>query len=264
MGYGYPFEHPIGNYRRPRAKYGCMIPLLVIGLIIGGFFYLWFSFRSNDSVTSVEDNDYGKALEDIQTSAAMMGIDDEPANVPFTTIEPSSDSSSATNQPVTTEEVDFNERSNLTIERRIYFPNADTFGQIVPVRQVPGGWDVSTLQDLIGHLEGTSWLGDAGNTVLAGHFEDEIGQPGPFRYLYVAKVGDRIMIQEGADNPLQVYEVREVFSTSPEDLEVLRHTNLPRLTLITCDAWNPDRETYEDRLVVVAEPIGIFGVDDLP
>lgn len=257
---GYPFEHPIGNYRRPRAKFGCLIPLLVLGLIAGGLVYLWFNFRSVD--TPAQQGDYGKALEDLQTSAAIMGIDDDISGTTSNTTQETPSGSGIA--PVTTSESMPDESSNLLLERRVYFPNADTFGRIVPVRQVPGGWDVSGLQDLVGHLEGTSWLGDTGNTVLAGHFEDELGRPGPFRYLYVAQVGDRIMIQEGVDSPLQVYEVREVFSTSPDDLEVLRHTETPRLTLITCDSWNPNRETYEDRLVVVAEPIGIFAADDLP
>lgn len=260
---GYPFEHPIGNYRRPRAKYGCLVPLFVLGLIAGGLFYLWYNFQSNDSPT--EPSDYSKALEDLQTSAAIMDIDNNGIEFSPRATQPAPfGSSTLTTSPVSTAEVMPDETSNLTLERRIYFPNADTFGQIVSVRQVAGGWDVSSLQDLVGHLEGTSWLGDVGNTVLAGHFEDELGRPGPFRYLYVAQVGDRIMIQEGVDSPLQVYEVREVFSTSPDDLEVLRHTQSPRLTLITCDSWNPNRETYEDRLVVVAELIGIFGVDSLP
>ena len=262
---GYSFDHPIGNYRRPRAKFGCLVPLFVLGLIAGGLVYLWFSFRSTD--TPVQQDDFGKALEDLQTSAAIMDMDtdtDDSESAPLPTEEPPAGSGTSATVPVTTSEAVPDETSNLTVEQRVYFPNADTFGQIVPVRQVPGGWDVSSLHDLVGHLEGTSWLGNTGNTVLAGHFEDELGQPGPFRYLYVAQVGDRIMIQEGVDSSLQVYEVREVFSTSPDDLEVLRHTESPRLTLITCDSWNPNRETYEDRLVVVAEPIGIFAANDLP
>jgi sortase (surface protein transpeptidase) len=53
-----------------------------------------------------------------------------------------------------------------------------------------------------------------------------------------------------------VYEVREVFATAPDDLEVLRNTDEPRLTLITCDAWSYETNTYQERLIVVAVPIG--------
>ncbi len=134
----------------------------------------------------------------------------------------------------------------------ILFPGVASAGVIVEVPRVPGGWDVQNLQSLVGHLEGTAWFGDSGNTVLAGHFEDEIGRPGPFRYLYEAQVGDRIIIQSAT---MMVYEVQQVFSTAPDDLEVLRHTDAPHLTLITCDAWSYETKRYEERLVVVAVPL---------
>ncbi|MCQ3931735.1 MAG: hypothetical protein DPW16_14860 [Chloroflexi bacterium] len=134
----------------------------------------------------------------------------------------------------------------------ILFPGVASAGVIVEVPRVPGGWDVQNLQSLVGHLEGTAWFGDSGNTVLAGHFEDEIGRPGPFRYLYEAQVGDRIIIQS---TTMMVYEVQQVFSTAQDDLEVLRHTDAPRLTLITCDAWSYETKRYEERLVVVAVPL---------
>ncbi len=137
----------------------------------------------------------------------------------------------------------------------ILFPGVASAGVIVEVPRVPGGWDVQNLQSLVGHLEGTAWFGDSGNTVLAGHFEDEVGRPGPFRYLYEAKVGDRIIIETDQADATMVYEVQQVFSTAPDDLEVLRHTDAPRLTLITCDAWSYETKRYEERLVVVAVPI---------
>lgn len=142
--------------------------------------------------------------------------------------------------------------------RTILFPGVSSAGVIVEVPQVPGGWDVHNLQSLVGHLAGTAWFGDNGNTVLAGHFEDEIGRPGPFRYLYEARVGDRILIQDNQSAALLVYEVQQVFSTAPDDLEVLRHTDAPHLTLITCDGWSFASKRYEERLVVVAVPIGIY------
>ncbi|MBZ0318166.1 MAG: sortase [Anaerolineae bacterium] len=134
----------------------------------------------------------------------------------------------------------------------ILFPGVASAGVIVEVPRVPRGWDVQNLQSLVGHLEGTAWFGDSGNTVLAGHFEDEVGRSGPFRYLYEAQVGDHIIIQS---ETMMVYEVQQVFSTAPDDLEVLRHTDAPRLTLITCDAWNYKTKRYEERLVVVAVPL---------
>jgi len=140
--------------------------------------------------------------------------------------------------------------------RKIFFPNAETAGTVVEAYREGGSWDVSQLQDLVGHLEGTPWLGQPGNIVLAGHFEDALGRPGPFRYLYFAQVGDKILLQDGDQQILYVYEVRDVFRTDPNDVEVLRKTDTPRLTLITCDSWSYEQKEYQERLVVVAEPIG--------
>ncbi len=145
--------------------------------------------------------------------------------------------------------------TSLPTFNSILFPGVSSEGVIVEVPRVPGGWDVQNLQSLVGHLAGTAWFGDSGNTVLAGHFEDEVGRPGPFRYLYEAKVGDRIIIQTNQQNSVMVYEVQQVFSTAPDDLEVLRHTDAPHLTLITCDSWSYESKRYEERLVVVAVPM---------
>lgn len=143
-------------------------------------------------------------------------------------------------------------------EQRIIFPDAETAGKIVPVYLKNGNWDVSNLQQLVGHLERTAWLDRPGNIVLVGHFEDQYGNPGPFRYLYSAQIGDRILLQDG-DISI-IYEVTEVFSTSPDDLEVLRNTETPRLTLITCDDWNYTTKVYDERLIVVAEPVETIAV----
>jgi sortase (surface protein transpeptidase) len=63
------------------------------------------------------------------------------------------------------------------------------------------------------------------------------------------------MLQEG-NGPLHVYVVSEVFRTDPNDLEVLRKSDYDKLTLITCDSWSYESEAYEQRLVVVAQPVG--------
>jgi LPXTG-site transpeptidase (sortase) family protein len=145
--------------------------------------------------------------------------------------------------------------SAASSQHRILFPNAEAAGTIVEAYKIPGGWDVSNLQNLVGHLEGTPWLGQNGNIVLAGHFEDELGRPGPFRYLYFAEVGDQILLQDTPDSEPHVYEVREVFRTDPSDVEVLRKSDTPRLTLITCDSWDQGSKVYTERLVVIAEPV---------
>ena len=253
--------HPAGGYGRSGPRFGCILILLFLGLLAGAGIFWW--SRQSDDVT-VDDSDPVAAAE---TAAARMestqeipatttGIEtaqseDTPSGLPTGVAEASQETTaadSATPIPAPNVGVD------LATGRRIIFPHAGTVGRIVTAQRIPGGWDITYLQDLVGHLEGTPWIGD-GNTVLAGHFEDQIGNPGPFRYLYEAEVGDRIMVQDGEDAPMQIYQVTQVFATSPDDIEVLRNTDTPRLTLITCDDWNPGRQTYDERRVIVAEPI---------
>lgn len=231
-----------GSYGKG-SRLGCFIPFIVVALLIGGGIFFLISQR--DKPTEEE-----LALDALETRAASGS---QPTSIPTDT--PPTTSTDTIEAPATTTQgptPDLN--AELATERKIFFPNASTAGRIVTARRVAGGWDITYLQDLVGHLEGTPWLGQ-GNTVLAGHFEDALGRPGPFRYLYEAQIGDRILIQDGKDAPLQVYIVTVVARTTPDDLEVLRNTDTARVTLITCDNWNPDRYGYDERLVVVAEPL---------
>ena len=220
-------SHPMGRNRGGGANLGCFGVLILLGILIGVGAFIYFNvIDSEDSAPATDNNIADNNAAD--TTDQNSGVTTTDGTDP------------AFEQPV---------------ERRIFFPNAETAGSIVEAYRKPGGWEVSHLQQLVGHLEGTPWLDEGGNMVLAGHFEDELGRPGPFRYLYFAEVGDRILIQEG-DGPMHVYIVNEVFRTDPNDLEILRKSDSPKLTLITCDSWSYQSAAYEQRLVVVAVPVG--------
>lgn len=215
--------HPIGRSRQRRINLGCFGFVVMFGIILGIGSFIYFNLI--DTEDSSNDTPSGDVVDN--------NVDDSDTRIGDTT----------------------NPEFAEPIERHIYFPNAETAGTIVEAYRKPGGWEVGHLQQLVGHLEGTPWLGEDGNMVLAGHFEDELGRPGPFRYLYFAEIGDRILLQEG-NGPMHVYVVSDVFRTDPTDIEVLRKSDNPKLTLITCDSWSYDTATYEQRLVVVAEPVG--------
>lgn len=217
--------HPIGREQQGRRS-GCLVQIIGLGILLGMGIFIYNGLR-----ISANENDTAEVVSPVTNSSSFTIT---PYNTPFI----------ATPQPAPV--------------RTIYFPGVDSAGEIIEVPRVPGGWDVENLQDRVGHLAGTAWLGDTGNTVLAGHFEDEIGRPGPFRYLYEAKVGDRLLVQEGQNAFFYVYEVEQVFSTAPDDLEVLRNSQSPKLTLITCDSWSYASKRYEERLIVVAVPIGTY------
>ncbi len=113
------------------------------------------------------------------------------------------------------------------------------------------GWDVRWLGSGIGHLEGSAYLTHPGNTVLAGHVYLSDGTPGPFIDLHHLKWGDRIILH--VNGYAHVYEVRNVYETTPDDLDVLRSwDDYDWLTLITCRDFDERTNSYRSRLIVEA------------
>lgn len=138
--------------------------------------------------------------------------------------------------------------------RQIMFPAAVVGAPIIPAGRVRGTWETRHLGDSVGHLVGTAWLDSAGgNIVLAGHVESFTGAPGPFAYLFEAKLGDLVVLREGTHE--QRYRVTQIEYVDPYDLSWLAQDGTSRITLITCTDWDFDSETYLGRLVVVAEPV---------
>jgi LPXTG-site transpeptidase (sortase) family protein len=122
---------------------------------------------------------------------------------------------------------------------------------IVGVPLVDGQWNVDWLGGLLGWLEGSAFPGNKGNSALAGHEVDSNGQPGVFADLGELKWGDQIIIR--AFNVTYIYEVRKVNRwVKPDDMNVLKHEDLPWLTLITCHGYQKESDTYQWRTVVQA------------
>lgn len=77
-----------------------------------------------------------------------------------------------------------------------------------------------------GHVSGTAMPGSNGNVAITGH------RDGFFRGLKNVALGDRIEVQRtGATD---TYVVRSIHTVSPKDISVLKPTDSPTLTLITC------------------------------
>lgn len=140
------------------------------------------------------------------------------------------------------------------IPRFITFAGARTTARIINAARTTESWETRYLGDSVGHLEGTAWIDDPqGNVVLAGHVTDYLGRPGPFAYVFEALPGDEITISEG-DRQVN-YRVTRVERADPEDVGYVAQDGTPRLTLITCDEWDYQTQTYASRLVLIAEPV---------
>ena len=88
------------------------------------------------------------------------------------------------------------------------------------------GTDDLTLNHAVGRIAGTARPGEPGNIGIAGH------RDGFFRGLKDVRVGDVIELKtlKGTDT----YIVDQIQIVSPRQVEVLRPTSVPSLTLVTC------------------------------
>ncbi len=110
------------------------------------------------------------------------------------------------------------------------------------------GWDLSTLGNYVGELEGGSYLPYAGNSALTGHYYSQ----GVFKNLEHLNIGDEIIIYAN-DGIKYTYSVTQKFITQPDDVyEMFQQTGERSLTLVTCDNYNLVTDEYERRQLVRA------------
>jgi sortase A len=88
------------------------------------------------------------------------------------------------------------------------------------------GDDEKSLRKAIGHIPDTALPGNSGNVGLAGHRDTF------FRPLEGIRTGDIILIK--TSQAIYRYEVESSAVVLPKDSWVLKHTDNPSLTLVTC------------------------------
>ena len=109
-------------------------------------------------------------------------------------------------------------------------------------------WDVSHLEQAVGHLEGTAPPGSNSKIVLAGHVTLSAGVYGPFAGLAQLAQGDLIVVYEG-DQKFQ-YVVDGYQTVERTDVQVTHPTDTGQITLITCSNWSRDEGRYQQRIIV--------------
>jgi LPXTG-site transpeptidase (sortase) family protein len=145
--------------------------------------------------------------------------------------------------------------------RRAYTPMSDLWLEIprlgvrMNILGVPqsadGTWDVSWLGNAAGWLNGSAYPTWNGNSVLTGHVYAANGQPGPFVHLNQLWWGDQVIVHAGGAQ--YVYEVRSVLMAGPQDVStMLKHQELPWLTLVTCRGYDEASNSYQYRVLVRA------------
>jgi LPXTG-site transpeptidase (sortase) family protein len=89
------------------------------------------------------------------------------------------------------------------------------------------GTDSRTLDKSIGHVEGSSLVGESGNIGIAGHRNTH------FRKLEWIRRGDEVVLSSAAGAEYR-YRVEWARLYHPTDMEVLDPAHGPAITLITC------------------------------
>ncbi|MBC8503990.1 MAG: sortase [Anaerolineales bacterium] len=84
-----------------------------------------------------------------------------------------------------------------------------------------------------------------------GHVNLPNGTDGPFAAIDQLQWGDQIIIH--LDKYEYLYEVREVFQTNPNDLDIIeKDGDYDWITLITCKDYDLSTKSYDLRTVIVA------------
>jgi LPXTG-site transpeptidase (sortase) family protein len=154
---------------------------------------------------------------------------------------------------------------------RITIPRLKVKRAVVDIGLVSGQggvdqWDTDSLfatqsrSDLVGHLEGSPYPGEGGNTVLVGHNYDNVGA-GVFVNLHKLAEGDQIKLitESGQEYLYQVVKVKSVAYNGGDQDDLDRHQRFlgltpdERLTLVTCGGVNIG--FYSKRVYVVAVPV---------
>jgi LPXTG-site transpeptidase (sortase) family protein len=110
-------------------------------------------------------------------------------------------------------------------------------------------WEIPPFK--VGHVRGTAGPGEDGNVVLLGHVSSRHAG-NVFADLDKIRPGEQVQLV--SDSGRFDYQVVEVRSVPRTDTSVLRPTETPSVSLITCTGtWLPAISDYSDRLVVRAE-----------
>ena len=95
---------------------------------------------------------------------------------------------------------------------------------------------------------------DAQNVVIAGHSVQGVG----IRFNNLSKIKMGAKIEIISKDKLRTYEVSKLYDVAATQVEILeQHKDQPKkLTLFTCDNYNPKTGEWESRFVVEAKLVG--------
>ncbi|MDQ3099011.1 MAG: sortase [bacterium] len=113
----------------------------------------------------------------------------------------------------------------------------------LPIVSVPLKNDTWPVEEGVANFaeESSAFNGDTGNSVLFGH-----NKPDAFRPLNKLKVGESVYVQTSQYQ--FSYEVKDISTTNPKNIDVMKPGDKYELTLITCNGFFDEK-----RLIIKAE-----------
>lgn len=136
------------------------------------------------------------------------------------------------------------------VDTRLVIPKLGLDAAVVVSPIVGDTWDVSHLEDRVGHLAQTAKPGSSGNVVLAAHVTlNAAGQAGPFSDLDALISGDIVTVFHQGQS--FKYQIDQLTTVKSSDIAVSYPSKDSRLTLITCVNYDSNLGRYEDRLVAI-------------
>ncbi|MCL4559166.1 MAG: sortase [Chloroflexi bacterium] len=128
-----------------------------------------------------------------------------------------------------------------------------------PISGIPSleeTWDLTWLSKQVGWLEGTAFPSWKGNSVLTAHVYNADGTPGLFVSLKNLTYGQEIILH--AFGYRYTYAVRANQSILPKNTGwVFQHQEQSWLTLLTCEGYDPETNTYDSRRALRAVLVSI-------
>jgi LPXTG-site transpeptidase (sortase) family protein len=142
--------------------------------------------------------------------------------------------------------------SSLSIE----IPKLSVHAEIFGVPNTVDSWDVTWLGQNVGWLSGSAFPTWSGNSVLTGHVWDEFNRPGIFNSIKQLSYGDQILIRAYGVN--YTYEVRDNRLITAENIKsALKHEDTSWVTLLTCEGFTKETNSYPYRRIVRAVLVSI-------
>ncbi|MEM7802866.1 MAG: sortase [Chloroflexota bacterium] len=114
-----------------------------------------------------------------------------------------------------------------------------------------GQWDISALDDAIGHLDGTGkHPNDRLSMTFVGHVTTVWPFGGPFERLEHLSLGDEVHYRIG--DQLYIYEITRFLKVDPSRVDLMFNTQGDQILLVTCFGYNLFTAEYDTRLIAQA------------